>query len=84
MRRLRWSCKSTGQLARELTRQGHPNSVDRLLFGGGKQCQFVFKTIPGSRQQMGSLPVDKGLLVETPGFPGVSFRGTLISPALEG
>jgi hypothetical protein len=39
---LRWTCKSTTQLARELTRQGHPvspSTIGRLLRGAGYSLQ---------------------------------------------
>lgn len=48
---LRWTCKSTGQLARELTRQGHPVSprtVGRLLKASGYSLQGNRKTKEGA------------------------------------
>jgi hypothetical protein len=48
---LRWTCKSTTQLARELTRQGHPVSprtVGRLLKVAGYSLQSNRKTKEGS------------------------------------
>ena len=47
---LRWTCKSTAQLARELTRQGHPVSprtVGRLLRAAGYSLQGNRKTKEG-------------------------------------
>jgi Rhodopirellula transposase DDE domain len=47
---LRWTCKSTTQLARELTRQGHPVSaatVGRLLKAAGYSLQSNRKTKEG-------------------------------------
>jgi hypothetical protein len=47
---LRWTCKSTTQLARELTRQGHPVSprtVGRLLRADGYSLQGNRKTKEG-------------------------------------
>jgi Rhodopirellula transposase DDE domain len=47
---LRWTTKSTRNLAGELTRQGHPASaqtVDRLLHGQGFSLQANAKTIEG-------------------------------------
>jgi hypothetical protein len=47
---LRWTCKSTTQLARELTRQGHPVSprtVGRLLKASGYSLQGNRKTKEG-------------------------------------
>jgi len=47
---LRWTCKSTSQLARELTRQGHPVSartVGRLLKASGYSLQGNRKTKEG-------------------------------------
>lgn len=47
---LRWTCKSTAQLARELTRQGHPVSprtVGRLLKASGYSLQGNRKTKEG-------------------------------------
>jgi hypothetical protein len=47
---LRWTCKSTTQLARELTRQGHPVSprtVGRLLRAAGYSLQGNRKTKEG-------------------------------------
>src|SRR6478752_5769035 len=49
---LRWSCKSTGQLARELTRQGHPVSADtvgRLLRAEGYSLQGNRKRFEGKQ-----------------------------------
>lgn len=48
---LRWTCKSTVQLARELTRQGHgvsPHTVGRLLKAAGYSLQSNRKTREGS------------------------------------
>ena len=48
---LRWTCKSTTQLARELTRQGHPVSprtVGRLLKASGYSLQSNRKTKEGA------------------------------------
>jgi len=48
---LRWTCKSTTQLARELTRQGHgvsPRTVGRLLKAAGYSLQSNRKTREGS------------------------------------
>jgi hypothetical protein len=48
---LRWTCKSTTQLARELTRQGHPVSartVGRLLKSSGYSLQSNRKTKEGA------------------------------------
>ena len=48
---LRWTCKSTTRLARELTRQGHPVSartVGRLLKASGYSLQGNRKTKEGS------------------------------------
>jgi hypothetical protein len=48
---LRWPCKSTEQLARELTRQGHgvsPRTVGRLLKAAGYSLQSNRKTREGS------------------------------------
>jgi hypothetical protein len=48
---LRWTCKSTTQRARELTRQGHPASprtVGRLLKAGGYSLQGNRKTKEGA------------------------------------
>jgi transposase len=48
---LRWTCKSTTQLANELTRQGHPVSprtVGRLLKAAGYSLQSNRKTKEGS------------------------------------
>jgi hypothetical protein len=48
---LRWTCKSTTQLASELTRQGHPVSprtVGRLLKAAGYSLQSNRKTKEGS------------------------------------
>lgn len=48
---LRWTCKSTTQLARELTRQGHPVSprtVGRLLRAAGYSLQSNRKTKEGA------------------------------------
>jgi len=47
---LRWTCKSTSQLAEELTRQGHPVSprtVGRLLTAAGYSLQSNRKTKEG-------------------------------------
>ena len=47
---LRWTCKSTTQLAGELTRQGHPVSprtVGRLLKANGYSLQSIRKTKEG-------------------------------------
>jgi len=47
---LRWTCKSTAQLARELTKQGHPVSprtVGRLLRASGYSLQGNRKTKEG-------------------------------------
>ena len=49
---LRWTCKSTTQLAKELTRQGHPISpktVGRLLRAVGYSLQGNRKTKEGSQ-----------------------------------
>jgi transposase len=49
---LRWTCKSTTQLARELTRQGHPissSTVGRLLKAAGYSLQSNRKTKEGSQ-----------------------------------
>jgi DDE family transposase len=49
---LRWTCKSTRRLARELTRQGHrvsPSSVARLLAEAGYSLQANRKTREGAR-----------------------------------
>jgi hypothetical protein len=48
---LRWTCKSTARLARELTRQGHPVSprtVGRLLKASGYSLQSNRKTKEGA------------------------------------
>jgi hypothetical protein len=48
---LKWTCKSTTQLARELTRQGHPASartVGRLLRAAGYSLQSNRKTKEGA------------------------------------
>jgi transposase len=48
---LRWTCKSTTQLANELTRQGHavsPRTVGRLLKAAGYSLQSNRKTKEGS------------------------------------
>ena len=48
---LRWTCKSTAQLAQELTRQGHgvsPRTVGRLLKAAGYSLQSNRKTREGS------------------------------------
>lgn len=48
---LRWTCKSTTQLARELTEQGHPvstSTVGRLLIAAGYSLQSNRKTREGS------------------------------------
>jgi hypothetical protein len=48
---LRWTCKSTTQLARELTRQAHPSSpwpVGNLFKGAGYSLQGNRKTKEGS------------------------------------
>jgi hypothetical protein len=48
---LRWTCKSTTQLAAALTRQGHalsPRSVGRLLNGAGYSLQSNRKTLEGA------------------------------------
>lgn len=48
---LRWTCKSTTQLAKELTRQGHPVSprtVGRLLKASGYSLQSNRKTREGA------------------------------------
>ena len=48
---LRWTCKSTRRLARELTRQGHrvsPSSVARLLREAGYSLQANRKTREGA------------------------------------
>ena len=48
---LRWTCKSTTQLAEELTRQGHstsPSTVGRLLKAAGYSLQSNRKTKEGS------------------------------------
>ena len=48
---LRWTCKSTTQLAEELTRQGHstsPSTVGRLLRAAGYSLQSNRKTKEGS------------------------------------
>ena len=47
---LRWTCKSTGQLADELTKQGHrvsPRTVGRLLKAAGYSLQSNRKTKEG-------------------------------------
>lgn len=47
---LRWTCKSTTQLAKELTRQGHlvsPSTVGRLLKAAGYSLQSNRKTKEG-------------------------------------
>jgi transposase len=47
---LRWTCKSTRQLARALTREGHPVSADtvgRLLRAQGYSLQRTAKTLEG-------------------------------------
>lgn len=52
MRPLRWSCKSTGRLAAELTRQGHPVSADtvgRLLKAEGYSLQGNRKRFEGKQ-----------------------------------
>jgi hypothetical protein len=52
MRPLRWTCKSTTQLARELTRQGHPVSADtvgRLLKAEGYSLQSNRKRFEGKQ-----------------------------------
>ncbi|MDB6134708.1 MAG: hypothetical protein JWM59_2951 [Verrucomicrobiales bacterium] len=52
MRPLRWTCKSTGQLARGLTRQGHPVSADtvgRLLKAEGYSLQGNRKRFEGKQ-----------------------------------
>lgn len=52
MRPLRWTCKSTTQLARELTRQGHPVSADtvgRLLKAEGYSLQSNRKRFGGKQ-----------------------------------
>jgi hypothetical protein len=49
---LRWTCKSTTQLARELTRQGHPvspSTVGRLLKASGYSLQSNRKTKEGGQ-----------------------------------
>jgi hypothetical protein len=49
---LRWTCKSTTQLAAELTRQGHPvsaSTVGRLLKAAGYSLQSNRKTQEGSQ-----------------------------------
>jgi hypothetical protein len=49
---LRWTCKSTTQLARELTRLGHaisPSSVGRLLKAAGYSLQSNRKTKEGGK-----------------------------------
>ena len=49
---LRWTCKSTGRLAEELTRQGHPvcpRSVAALLKGAGYSLQANRKTREGGQ-----------------------------------
>jgi transposase len=48
---LRWTCKSTTQLARELTQQGHPvspSTVGRLLKAAGYSLQSNRKTKDGA------------------------------------
>jgi transposase len=48
---LRWTCKSTTQLAQELTRQGHPvspSTVGRLLKAAGYSLQSNRKTKDGA------------------------------------
>jgi hypothetical protein len=48
---LRWTCKSTTQLAAALTRQGHalsPRSVGRLLNAAGYSLQSNRKTLEGA------------------------------------
>lgn len=48
---LRWTCKSTTQLAKELTRQGHPvspSTVGRLLRAAGYSLQSNRKTKEGA------------------------------------
>jgi hypothetical protein len=48
---LRWTCKSTTQLAQELTRQGHavsPSTVGRLLKAAGYSLQTNRKTKEGA------------------------------------
>src|SRR4051794_4641527 len=48
---LRWTCKSTTQLAKELTRRGHPvspSTVGRLLRAAGYSLQGNRKTKEGS------------------------------------
>jgi hypothetical protein len=48
---LRWTCKSTTQLARQLTRHGHPVSprtVGRLLKASGYNLQSNRKTKEGA------------------------------------
>jgi hypothetical protein len=48
---LRWTCKSTTQLAKELTRRGHPvspSTVGRLLRAAGYSLQSNRKTKEGS------------------------------------
>ncbi len=52
MRPLRWTCKSTGQLARELSRQGMPISADtvgRLLKAEGYSLQRNRKRFEGKQ-----------------------------------
>src|SRR5512132_2220552 len=49
---LRWTCKSTAQLARALTAQGHPVSPDtvgRLLKQQGYTLQRTRKTLEGAQ-----------------------------------
>jgi transposase len=49
---LRWTCKSTTQLAKELTRQGHsvsPSTVGRLLKAAGYSLQSNRKTKEGGK-----------------------------------
>ena len=63
MRPLRWTCKSTGALARELTRQGHPVSADtvgRLLKAEnyslqGNRKRFEGKQHPDRDAQFGHI-----------------------------
>jgi transposase len=48
---LRWTCKSTGQLAQALTKGGHvvsPSSVGRLLHAAGYSLQSNRKTLEGA------------------------------------
>ena len=48
---LRWTCKSTSQLAEELSKQGHalsPRTVGRLLNAAGYSLQGNLKTKEGS------------------------------------